>query len=55
MVVMNTLRVEDIPDKDMTKFRVRCVVADMTMREALIWCIAQIGKGKIVLPKKEKP
>jgi hypothetical protein len=52
---METIRVENISSKDFKAFRVRCVMADMTMREALIWCIAQIGKGKIVLPNKEKP
>jgi len=51
---MKDLRIENIPPKDVKPFRHRCVAADMTMREALIWCIAQIGKGAIRLPEKEE-
>jgi hypothetical protein len=46
------IRVEKIPPKDMRRFRVRCIMADMTMRDALLWCVIQIGKGKIILPEK---
>jgi hypothetical protein len=53
MVGMSELRIEKIPPKDFKAFKLRCIIADQTLREALIWCIAQIGKGKIVLPKKE--
>jgi hypothetical protein len=55
MDVMNTLRVENIPAKDFHDFRVRCVSANMTMREALIYCIAQIAKGKLLLPERKLP
>jgi hypothetical protein len=50
---MKDLRIENVPPKDVTPFRLRCVAADMTMREAILWCIEQIGKGKIVLPEKK--
>ena len=51
---MQDLRIEKICPKDMKAFRIRCVMADMTMRDALLWCIREIGKGRIVLPEKEE-
>ena len=51
---MEAIRVENIPPKNMKAFRVRCVMADMTMREALIWAMEQVGKGAIRLPEKEE-
>ena len=50
---MKDLRIENIPPKDVKPFRHRCVAANMTMREALLYCIEQIGAGKIVLPERK--
>jgi hypothetical protein len=49
------IRVENIPEKVFKNFRIRCVQANFTMREALIWFMEQAGKGAIRLPEKEEP
>jgi hypothetical protein len=44
----------DIPQKVFTTFKLRCVSANMTLREGVIWLFTQVGKGAIRLPEKEE-
>jgi hypothetical protein len=51
---MPDLRVENITSATLKAFRLRCIAADYSMREALIWAMEQVGKGAIRLPEKEE-